>query len=146
MAVEVSGVRELALLLGSLPKEVQAALAPALDAAAGVIADKAKENASFSKRIPAAVYTKHSFAAGKGGAVVGVDASKAPEARVLELGNEGSRGPKFRHPVFGNRDNWVEQDRQPFLFPAVTSERPEAVAIIADAVKEAARLGGLTLA
>lgn len=146
MAIEVGGVKELASLLGALPAEVRSALRPALDEAARVIADKAKENAAYSTRIPAAIYTRAKFGARTGGAVVGVDAAKAPEARVLELGNEGRRSATFRHPLFGNTNYWYPQDRQPFLFPALAEKRAEAVAIVEAAVKEAARAGGLDIA
>jgi hypothetical protein len=54
-----------------------------------------------------------------------------PEAALFELGNTGGRRSAaasgrgtFRHPVFGNRDVWVNQDMHPFLAPAAASEMP----------------------
>jgi hypothetical protein len=35
---------------------------------------------------------------------------------------------------------WVSQPTHPFLFPAVKQKRPQAVALIADAVRAATRI------
>jgi hypothetical protein len=56
------------------------------------------------------------------GAVVEVRAGGAgvPIAGLYEYGNRGSSsGNTFRHPVFGDRSNWVQQKRYPFMRPAV---------------------------
>lgn len=52
-------------------------------------------------------------------------ANGAVIAALFELGNTGDArssvargGGTFRHPVFGNRDNWVEQPMHPYLAPA----------------------------
>lgn len=44
----------------------------------------------------------------------------APHAAPFE--NEGSAG-QFRHPVFGNRRNWVSQMAHPFLLPAFEAKQ-----------------------
>lgn len=143
MPLEVKGVRELATALGTLPKELQVELREGLKEAADIIAAQAKDNASFSTRIPAAIYTKARLGL-HGGAIVGVDSDTAPEARVLELGNVGSRSmTEFRHPVFGDRDVWASEPMHPFLFPALTQKRAAALAVIEARVRDAARLGGL---
>lgn len=143
MPIEYESVSALATAFGRVPAEVAAALRPALLQAAQLVADQAKENASYSTRIPAAISVS-SRVSTNGGALVRVDSAQAPEARVLELGNAGSRNAAtFRHPVFGT-DTWVIQDTQPFLFPAVKQKKDEAVALIREAVISAARLGGLT--
>lgn len=149
MGVEYGSVTDLIRSLGALPKAVKEELGPGLLEAAQIIADRAKENASYSTRIPAAIYAKPRFTATSPGAVVGVSAVKAPEAKVLELGNAGSRSESFRHPVFATSTNrsdwtWTTQKRQPFLFPALTEKRKEALAVVARAVAEAARIEGLT--
>ncbi|MGH3834192.1 MAG: HK97 gp10 family phage protein [Pseudonocardiaceae bacterium] len=57
--------------------------------------------------------------------------SKAPHARIQEFGG--------RHPVFGNRENWVFQPARPHIFPAVDAGREEvnteALAALDDAIK-----------
>lgn len=149
MAIEYGSVHDLIRVLGTLPGEVKDALRPGLLEAAQVVADQARSNASYSTRIPAAIYVKPRLAGKSAGAMVGVSEAKAPEAKVLELGNKGSRSGTFRHPVFADSTNrsdwtWVDQDRQPFLFPALHQKRQEAIAVVARAVLEAARIGGLT--
>lgn len=64
-----------------------------------------------------------------------------PMGGLLEMGNRG-RGHKgkFRHPVFGDKSVWVEQDMHPFLLPAQKKnersiERLEG-RIVAEAFKE----------
>jgi len=58
--------------------------------------------------------------------------SKAPHARIFEFGG--------RHPVYGNRNNWVNQPAKPHIFPAVNAGRPnvekEALAAFDDAASE----------
>lgn len=51
-------------------------------------------------------------------------------AGLFELGNTGGKksakaaeGGLFRHPVFGNMDNWVDQEMHPFLVPALEKNR-----------------------
>lgn len=53
-------------------------------------------------------------------------------AGLLELGNKGggsksaaaTRRGEFRHPVFGNRNNWVIQPMHPYLAPALRNKWP----------------------
>lgn len=58
--------------------------------------------------------------------------SVAPHARIFEFGG--------RHPVFGNRNNWVFQPAKPHIFPAVAAGTPkvhaEALAALDDAVRQ----------
>lgn len=65
---------------------------------------------------------------GKGAALL----SKARHARIHEFGG--------RHPVFGNRENWVFQPARPHIFPAVEAGREEvnreALAALDDAIAE----------
>jgi hypothetical protein len=78
------------------------------------------------------------------GATVSVQAggAKAPIAGLFELGNQGRKGggKTFRHPVFGNREQWVEQPMHPFLKPAAEITLPEAQRQIRKALKEAAKV------
>lgn len=45
--------------------------------------------------------------------------SGVPMAGLLELGNVKGSGSTFRHPVFGNRNVWVDQPTHPYLAPAL---------------------------
>jgi hypothetical protein len=47
--------------------------------------------------------------------------AKAPDAAPYE--NKGVDG-FFRHPVFGNREVWVDQKARPFLRPAAEATAP----------------------
>lgn len=97
-----------------------------------IIIPSAKRNASWSRRIPGAI--KPQVTARR----VGLQVSRrsAPHGRPFE----GISGPVFRHPVFGNRDVWVQQPARPFLLPAVNANRErfmqEAGAAIDDAAEE----------
>jgi hypothetical protein len=71
-----------------------------------------KGAASWSHKIPPATRLKTSFAARGAGISVVVNAAQAPNARPIE---HGGRGGTFRHPVWGNRDVWVNQAARPFL-------------------------------
>lgn len=94
----------------------------ALRVAGQLIADDAKAIAAeHSKSIPPTIRvrvskTKISVVAGGGENAI---------AGLLELGNKGrgksqaaARSGRFRHPVWGNRDNWVDQPMHAYLLPA----------------------------
>lgn len=56
--------------------------------------------------------------------IISVGDEETPIAALWELGNVGThdtgrvQGVFFRHPVFGNREVWVDQRRFPMLRPA----------------------------
>lgn len=98
-----------------------------LTAAGEIVARAARQNAAFSSRIPASVKTR------RRGTRIRVQAGgdKAPHAAPLEHG--GVPG-SFRHPVYGNFDNWVSQSAHPFLAPAAEDHIEEMVAAVLVAV------------
>jgi hypothetical protein len=61
--------------------------------------------------------------------VIQAGSDAVPIAALWETGNKGSRdtarvtGLWFRHPLFGNREIWVNQRRFPFLRPALDADR-----------------------
>lgn len=65
-----------------------------------------------------------------------VPAKNAPEAKALE---NGGRGGQFRHPVFGNRENWVKQDARPDLHAAARARSPLVLIAAKKAVDDALR-------
>ncbi len=92
----------------------------------------AQRNAGWSTRIPGAIKPQ------VGVRTIGVRVAgrQAPHARPLE----GAGGQAwFRHPVFGNREVWVNQRTRPFLGPAVDRHADDAVKAAGEAVENAAR-------
>jgi hypothetical protein len=73
-----------------------------------------------------------------------------PLAGLWELGNKGrgksrmaSRRGEFRHPVFGDRERWVNQPMHPFLMPAMKMNERKIEVMEGKAVAEAFREQGL---
>lgn len=143
MAIYYDSVRLLARDLGRIPLELRQELRPRLKEAGEVIASEARSNASWSTRIPGAIRVQALFGRLTGGVVVKVDRNKAPHARALEgiTARRGAlsrtTGGTFRHPVFGDRDVWVDQPTRPFLAPAVVAKQGDTRDRVADAVRAA---------
>lgn len=92
------------------------------------IARRAKDNASWSTRIPATVKVRTS---GVNSVIISAGGAAAPEAKPLEhAGAEGT----FRHPVFGDRQVWVDQPARPFLHPAALEHLQESAEAIGEAL------------
>ena len=142
MTVDHYPITRLARELGNVPLALRRELRPQLRAAAVHIVDDMKDRASYSTRIPNAIGMSVSFSAKRGGITIKVNSKKAPHARVLERGNDGSRSNTFRHPLFGNTEVWVDQNTRPFFFPAIKAGRPELRKRISEAVR--ASLGKVT--
>jgi hypothetical protein len=142
MPFEFKGVSELAATFGVLPAELKAALKPAVLEAAGLIGDKASDNASFSSWIPGAVSVSASFSGSGGGAVVkGAERGFPHSGEVRTYEGNGESPTPFLRPVFG-RHPGVPAMTQPFLGPAVEDEREPAIGVIAEAVAAVARANG----
>lgn len=77
--------------------------------------------AAHSKQTPPTVKLRTGIQSRQ--AEIRIDAGSAdvPIAGLLELGNKrgGSKARRFRHPVHGHRDRWVNQDMHPYLAPIV---------------------------
>lgn len=126
--------------LGAMPADLRRELRPAMRRAAQPILTDAKQRASWSSRIPGAIKIGTSFTARKPGVRLVVNSSKAPHARPYEFGS--GRNRNLRHPVFGNREVWVEQSTRPFFFPAVRAGQAGAVREADLAVLTTARANG----
>lgn len=107
--------------------------------AAGPVASQAKANASWSTRIPGAITVGVSSSRRYPGAQIKVSKEKAPHARLFEF---PGRGGSFRHPVYGNREVWVDQKGRPFIRPAVRAKGGEFINACDRAVDETARAHG----
>jgi hypothetical protein len=124
--VQSKDLQELFVRAKAAEGSLQVELRRAVTAAAGPMVEAVKQSAAWSSRIPAAVRAKPSFTAKRAGVSIVVDASKAPEGRPLEHG--GAAG-QFRHPVFGHRNNWVEQPARPFFYAALERSAATEVAM-----------------
>lgn len=85
----------------------------------------ARSRAGWSTQIPAALEGRPivDMTRGRIGYEIRARLSRAPHARAYEgLGQGGS----FRHPVYGNREVWVEQKTRPYLWPAVRGRARDA--------------------
>lgn len=107
--------------------------------AAGPVAQQARANASWSSRIPGAISVGVSSSRRFPGAQIKVSKDKAPHARLFEF---PGRGGSFRHPVYGNREVWVEQRGRPFIRPAVRQMGGDFVKAADRAVDSAAKAAG----
>jgi hypothetical protein len=136
VSVDRSQLQILIRDLGAIPPTVQRTLRPAMLKAGRPILQQMRSNASWSTRIPAAITMTAS--SGAPGVKFRVNAAKAPHARPYE----GLSGLVFRHPVYGNRENWVPQDARPFFYRAVDALSGQATEAIGDAVMDAARQHG----
>jgi len=61
-------------------------------------------------------------------------------AGLYELGNKGGTAQvtgTFRHPVFGNREAWVNQPRYAFLVPAAKKNEVKAQILVREALDKA---------
>lgn len=109
------------------PKELQAGIRTAVKEASAELTDEIRDRAAWSSRIPAAVKTRVSFAQRGAGVSVSVDHKAAPHARPFEgMSSGGSRGV-FRHPVYGNREVWVDEQTRPFFQPSIEATRQDFV-------------------
>lgn len=103
------------------------------------VAAEARRRAAWSSRIPGAISVRPVVTGTSAGIQVRAAAADAPHARPFEgLGGAG----QFRHPVYGNRENWVSQATRPYLQPAVKANEGRAAEACAAAIEDAAREAG----
>lgn len=94
-------------------------------AEAAKVAERAKANASWSTRIPGTVKASVS---GFTTAKVSAGGTNAPHAAAYE--HAGAQGT-FRHPVYGNREVWVDENARPYLHKAAWDHLQESADAIA---------------
>lgn len=138
-ALAGNAVRRLIRDVGRLPDDLRKRLRPAMREAAQPVLADARRRASWSTRIPAALRIATSFTRRQAGVSIVTSQKRAPHARAYE----GITGrDNFRHPVFGNREAWVEQKTRPFMGPAVDLHGRRVVAAVNKTVDDAAREAG----
>lgn len=126
-------VGELIRDLEHFPRDLRQHIRPAIQRSGHDLLRRARANASWSTRIPAATRLSVRFSRNPGVDVI-TDGRRAPHAATYE--NEGRPGT-LAHPLFGNRSHWYRFRARPYLGPAMDAEAPHTVAQIADAVDRA---------
>ena len=129
LSADASSLRKMAKALRQARPDILRATQKSMRGVGAKVAAKVRDNASWSTRIPQTVRVS---ASGVNTVVVRAGGPKAPHAKPIE--HAGASG-KFRHPVFGNRQNWVKQDARPFLHPAATSDLQAYAEELAAALK-----------
>ncbi|MEU8055714.1 HK97 gp10 family phage protein [Microbispora bryophytorum] len=132
-------LRQLISDFGKIPLDLRRQLRTDIKKAAEPVLSDAKSRASWSSRIPGATRIKVGFGARTAGVSIITRAAKAPHARPYEHGGEPGT---FRHPVYGNRKNWVPQRARPFLAPAVRAKANAVADELGDTVTRVARENG----
>lgn len=122
----------LAAQLRRVPEHMRRTLTRRLRPIGQRAVDRARMNASWSKRIPAAISLRVSTTGRGAGLSLVVDHDVAPHARPYE----GLLSRVFRHPLFGDRDLWFPQDARPFVWPAVLSTQQDIAAEVDAAIAE----------
>jgi len=80
----------------------------------GIVADEARKNAAYSEKIAKSIKVRAR------GFTVSVVAS-GRLAELEEMGKKGTPG-RWRHPLFGDRLHWYDQQSRPYLYPALKSK------------------------
>ena len=134
---DASSLRKLGAQLRRSRPEVYRQVRRAVLVQAKVIAEDAKQRASWSSRIPGTI---RGTTAGPLTAVVRAGGASAPHAGPIE--HAGSAGT-FRHPVFADQSKtrdewaWANQQARPFLHPAALDHLDETVRALGVAVTAA---------
>ena len=127
-AIRIDGLREFQRQLKRLDPELHKALRRRWRGTVKIVSDTARRNAprltgELARGIRPKVTQQE----------LGVTTT-APHGAILELGG--------RHPLFGDRSNWVFQPAQPHLFPAAEAHGDDVARDAALAVEDAARTIG----
>jgi hypothetical protein len=108
----------------------------------GAASGRKKKGELLGLRASLANATKSDFNGTGRGAVVHIRVSTSKfmavsgKPRTLPFYMEGRRKRKWRHPVFGNKEVWVEQSPHPYLADTVLKHKDSFVDGVADAVNE----------
>lgn len=119
---------------GSFGSEASGINQKYLLAAAEVIAEQARRNASFSTRIPAA--TGVATGDNPDEAIVITDGAAAPNALPFETGE--------RHMLWGDSEYWYPQPKKPYMAKAAKTASGQALEVYAAQVDELAAEHGYT--
>jgi len=130
--------------LQQVPDDLRTKTRTAIRTAASPLAARAKQNASWSTRIPRAIRIGTSFTGKNAGVTLRVALRTAPHGRAYEDLSGASRNGTFRHPVFGHRDRWTTQKTRPFIAPAVSAGRDKTLRDVDEAITTVLVRAGFT--
>lgn len=123
-------------LASAIRKGVKAAAAPVLAEV------KSSAEAQGLNRAADATTVAFSSTSRQITATIRTNLKRAPYARAIEYGSQGSGGRYDRHPVFGT-DTRVNQPTRPYFWPAVRRSSGRSQAQIAAALRAAMRIAGI---
>lgn len=108
------------------------------EAAKPVLAEAKSRAAQASSHIASTLSTSVSFTGKRSGVFITAKGSKMPSGheKLPALMENGGKQGTFRHPLFGNRNHWVNQPAHPFLHPALESKRGEIEQIIRKSIAD----------
>jgi hypothetical protein len=121
--------RNLTNLAKPIVQEVKRAAVSIPSKGGDVGGTRKKKGATLGFRASLANATKADFATMGHGAAVHIRVSSGKfiaasgRPRTLPYYMEGRRKREWRHPVYGNDENWVSQKPHPFLFATVRSHK-----------------------
>ena len=130
ISIDTSSFAKFARGLKEIDPVLKRELRTDLKAAGEIVAADARSNADWSTRIPGSIKVSVSGNTIK----VVANKKKAPHAKAYE--HEGKDGT-FRHPVFGDRTNWVSEPARVFLAKALIANKQAAVEAARVAVRKA---------
>lgn len=112
-------------LLARFRKELRAAsrpLVPAVRASIRAIpSSRPYTPAGLRGRLSRATTLEVKTSGKQAAVAIRVDGRKLPaRSKAVAAYMEGTR-PRWRHPVYGNRDNWVQQPPQPYFYKVMTT-------------------------
>lgn len=114
-------------------------LVPAVKASIAAIPSHSSDQPSLRKRMQKATKLTVRTGGAQAQVAVRVDGRKMPDKqKSLPAYMEGTK-PRWRHPVWGNRNVWVQQDAHPYFYEAVRSGGAKAKSEVADVLDSIAR-------
>lgn len=135
------GIRLLGRDLARVPDDYVSEIRPQIRRAGQQWVQDAKGNAGWSTRIPGSIGLSVLFSRKSAGVYLTASVAKAPHARVYE----GIVSDVFRHPVFGNRDTWVQGRSRPYLLPTVRRAYDQMSDVLNDTLRTVLRRHGFDL-
>lgn len=130
--VQVDGFKQLEQLLKVTSKSTKRKLNKGLkDGVDKSVVPDAKNAASWSTRIPNTIKSSVTMS----GVFVKAGGPDAPHAAAYETGSSSNAG-MIRHPVFGNRDVWVETPSRPYIQPSIVKDINAVAEAVAQAVAD----------
>lgn len=138
VGIDTEGLKRLQVSLRAASRDVRREWRNGLKSVGETVANDARALAEpHSKKVAASIHVRTS---GRAGVAIVAGGPQLPIAALME--GHGVPG-SWRHPLFGNREHWYEQQRHPFMFPAYEAKKHEVGARLQTYVAKGIRHGGL---